>query len=186
MKGRKCLWLATVLTLSSLVPTPAGAALFPSDTTPDHAVPNTLDRTFIRRIAQGLRFKLAAETLALSRSPNRTVRQFVQRLIRDHSRELAQLSTLANRLGISLPDDPDDDQSEQLEQLSGLIGPTFQRAFLRAEIRDHMSDLRDFTEQSFEGRNATVRAFATNQIPEVSEHIEEATNLLNILRPRRR
>ncbi|MHA3772818.1 DUF4142 domain-containing protein [Verrucomicrobiota bacterium sgz303538] len=174
MKPIAHLLLVTSLILSSSISTGSGASSFPSDRPPGNSVPNSINRAFVQSAGQRAIFYVIAGSLALSHSNSPAVRQFGRLEIRTHNKDFAQLTAIANDLGITVPSGTSDDQFDQLQILSTLFGRAFDRAYLNAVIQQHLKDIKSYTNQANNGANPDLTAFATNHLGQLFAHVQLA------------
>jgi putative membrane protein len=180
--ARKVLVAVLVLLLAGLVAVPvaAGAATHqpgpPSVAAPaasDHDL-SELDRLFMVAAAQSGLFEIQSSTIALDRSHNRHVRQFARRMIRDHTRQAAELAALAAAKGVTLPDRPNAAQQVTLLALAQLSGREFDCSYITAQIVGHIETITVFRAEARFGADPDVRAFAHRSLPLLRMHLRLA------------
>ena len=71
----------------------------------------------------------------------------------------------------------DKDHKALMDKLSGLSGNEFDREFIRAAVKSHEKGVKSFEKQSTSATDADVKAFATNTLPTLREHLQMARDL---------
>jgi putative membrane protein len=132
------------------------------------------DRKFMMEAAQGGMTEVKLGQLAERRASSNSVKQFGQRMVRDHSKANAQLKQLAARRGVSVPQDIGAEHKAVYARLSRLSGPAFDRAYMQDMVEDHVKDVSEFREQSKDAHDANVKAWAAKTLPTLQEHLRMA------------
>jgi putative membrane protein len=140
--------------------------------------PNVPDQVFVIRATLGGAAEIELARLAEQQTRNDAVREFARQMFRDHSRADNTLSRLAERDGISVPEELDAKHQHVLEGLSRLSGPEFDIEYLRVQVQNHqrMAQLMEYVIGS--GEDAQVQAFAAASLPKVFVHLAMARELL--------
>ena len=178
--ARRLIKVLLVVVLAGMIGAPVGA----SASTQRHAgqdQPSELDRLFMVRAAQAGLFEIQKSQLALERSTNRRVRHFAKRMIRDHSRQGAELADLAARKGVTLPQQPDELQQQILHRLGQLSGREFNCAYMFVQVVAHVQTIALFKTEARFGTDEEVRAFALRWLPGLKLHLRKAVRLLHRL-----
>jgi len=71
----------------------------------------------------------------------------------------------------------DKDHKALMDKLSGLSGNEFDKEFIRAAVKSHEKGVKSFEKQSTSATDADVKAFATNTLPTLREHLQMARDL---------
>jgi putative membrane protein len=140
--------------------------------------PNVADQVFVIRATLGGAAEIELARLAEQRTGNDGVREFARHMFRDHSRADNTLSRLAERDGISVPEELDEKHQHVRDGLSRLNGPEFDIEYLRLQVQNHqrMAQLMEYVIGS--GEDAQVQAFAAATLPTVFKHLAMARALL--------
>lgn len=105
------------------------------------------------------------------------VRDFGQKLERDHTDGYQGLTALAGKSGASIPKGIDIRKDRSLEGLAHLKGNNFDRQFLDREVRDHKRALAEFKREAAHGRDADVKAYAGKMVPILEDDLRMAESL---------
>ena len=141
--------------------------------------PNVPDQVFVIRATLGGAAEIELARLAEHKTRNDAVREFARHMFSDHSRADNTLSRLAERDGISVPEELDAKHQHVRDGLSRLSGPEFDIEYLRVQVQNHqrMAQLMEYVIGS--GEDAQVQAFATATLPKVFMHLAMARELLD-------
>jgi putative membrane protein len=131
-----------------------------------------LDEFLLQSSIQGDRFEIAGGKLAQSKGSTPAVKDLGARLVRDHSKSLAQAVKVAKQLKIFVPKSPSPTQEWQLQAISGLAGPSFDMAYTRLEVQDHKEDIEDNKTEVSDGMNTSVRKLARTSLPVLRTHLK--------------
>jgi putative membrane protein len=157
-------------TTSPAQPPKAGTTAQSSQLTP-------LDRQFVLEAAQGGMAEVALAQLALQRSKNNAVRQYAQRMIKEHTLANQELMQLAKQKQIAPPTTLGKYEAVRA-QLSQLSGQAFDQAYLNdAGVNSHMENLAVHRRQAQLGRDPELKAYAAKYTPIVTAHLQMAEQM---------
>jgi putative membrane protein len=131
----------------------------------------------MREAAMSGRLEIELGRLAARHAAHRDIKRFGERMVRDHSRTNQRLSDIADRLGVSLPQQLEGRRREMIDSIADLRGPDFDRLYMRHMIERHEQDLAAFREGARHASDPDLRAFAADTLPILEEHLEEARQL---------
>ena len=132
------------------------------------------DSTFVTKAAQGGMAEVELGKLATEKASNDEVKKFGQRMVDDHSKANDELKTLAQQKNITVPSSLDARDKALRDRLSKLSGAAFDRAYMRAMVTDHRTDVNEFRMESKSGKDAEVKAFAAKTLPTLEDHLKLA------------
>jgi predicted outer membrane protein len=115
--------------------------------------------------------------LALQKASDAEVQQFAQRMITDHTSANTQVMQLAQAKNIALPTEVSAEQAVAYVRLSLLSGPGFDTAYMDRNIEVHAKDVEHFREHAENDPDADIRAFAAQQLPVLTAHLQSATQI---------
>ena len=119
--------------------------------------------------------------MAEAQAGRRDVKDFGQKLSKDHTMAYEGLTVLANKTGETIPKAIGNDQA--IAHLTHLKGARFDRAFLQDEVQSHKATLAEFKNEAEKGENADVKAWAKSMIPTLEGHLQTAENLVKQEKP---
>jgi len=138
---------------------------------------NQADRTFVRALALGGLAEVDLAKLAAQKASNTAVKDFAQRMIRDHSEANDRLASLAKANGIALPDQFDSEQRSMRDRLQQADKTEFDHAYIRGQITDHQKTVQLLIYQIGSGENEDLKAFASDTLPIVLDHLRMAQSI---------
>jgi putative membrane protein len=146
------------------------AALSPAlakSQTPD---PDTTARHFIIMASIGNLQEISSGKLAVQKAKRPDVRAFGQMMIADHSKAEAELMQLANSKGFQVPAEATNTPPPDLN-LVKVSGDDFDRLYIHDMVPVHRTTVNMFQDYSLTGKNPDVKAFATQMLPTLNEHL---------------
>jgi putative membrane protein len=136
-----------------------------------------VDSRFANKAAAGGMSEVKLGQLAVDKGSNSAVKDFGQRMVTDHSKANDELKKIAMRSNIALPDAMTTSDQALYDRLSKLSGAEFDRAYAHAMVKDHEDDVTAFQRESVEGRNTAVKEFATQTVPTLKSHLQQAREM---------
>jgi putative membrane protein len=167
--------LTALPTLFALAVVCAGAPALSQ--TPDQAKTAHHDTEFLENANQGSVDEIDLAQMVLKKSNNADVKNFAQRMIRDHTQLLDNLKPFDNQAGLKVPDRPDAATLAEEKRLDKLPAREFDRAYIRLMVEDHHKDLEEFIAEE---KSTGYSAFKTavGQAEEVvKQHLQDANNI---------
>jgi putative membrane protein len=136
-----------------------------------------LDREFMLMAAQGNNAEIRTSQLALQRSESEEVRDYAQRMIQEHTQANRQLQQIASERGMRLPNDPGPLNAAVEAELAQLSGEEFDRAYIGAQTNAHLRTVALYRTQIEQGQDESLRSYATQLLPSITEHYEMASQM---------
>ncbi|HEY9849748.1 MAG TPA: DUF4142 domain-containing protein [Leptolyngbyaceae cyanobacterium] len=165
--------------------TPESTTTQPEQTTPnptsaqsegDSNIGDT-DRQFVTQAARDGIAEVQLGQLAAQRGSSDAVKQFGQRMVRDHTQANDRLRQIASEKGFSLPTDMGSQNQSVREKLSRLSGAEFDRQYMQHMVEDHTKGLALYQTQAEQGEDADLKAFAAQTVPVLQEHLQLARSI---------
>jgi putative membrane protein len=132
--------------------------------------------------------EIDAANLAQQKSGNSDVKAFADDMIKDHTQMQSDAQALAERLNIKPEDSSTSTElkagsEKEMIKLRSVIGPTFDKDYVAAQVADHTKVLQIFDRQLLPGAtNEELRALLNKARPIIAEHLQHAKTLLTQLR----
>ena len=173
-------------------PTPSPAASTPSGQSADprrdeqsrkgatEAGPGTSqtsDQHFMKEAAQGGMAEVELGQLAAERASSAEVKEFAQRMVKDHSQANDQLKQIASQKGVTLPNSLSAKDQATKNKLSKLSGDAFDQAYMSDMRKDHKADIAVFQKESASGKDPDVKQFASQTLPTLKDHLKQAESV---------
>lgn len=139
------------------------------------------DAAFAYQAAHGGLAEVRLARTALEKSRNPRVDAFARRMIRDHTRNNAELARIMRSEGLAVPTDVGPQNAAVAARLSRLSGRAFDLAYARSQVRGHVQMLQLLQNEVANGRDPRLRAFARRTLPMIRMHLAMARETLNAL-----
>lgn len=140
-------------------------------------IPSKADADFLVEAASGGMTEVQLGQLAQTNSMNKQVKAFGALMIKDHGAGNEKLKALAASKNIILPDSVSNHQQKMKERLEKKKGEAFDRAYISMMIDDHKRDIRAFKSAAKNAADVEIKAFALDNLPVLSAHLDSALNL---------
>ncbi len=141
---------------------------------------NRKDANFIKEAAQGGHMEIKLGQLAADHSQNARVKQFGERLVKDHSAANDELTKLAQMKGVDLTQGAyhaGNSSTKEVDKFSNKSGNDFDKAYIKHMIADHKKDIAKFEKESNQSNDSDVKAFAQKTLPTLREHLQMAEEI---------
>lgn len=142
---------------------------------------NTLhraDRRFIEEAAESDLAEITTSRLAQQKAASDSVKKFAQHMLDDHMKTSDRLKTLAQSKGVQLPTEPEGAQKRVVSKLEKeSAGAEFDREYINGQVSSHRKTVRLFERQAKDGRDPELKAFASETLPNLREHLKMVQDL---------
>jgi putative membrane protein len=132
------------------------------------------DAEFAKLAAQGGLAEVKLGQLAEDKGTSQAVKDFGKRMVNDHSKGNDALKTAASKANITLPGQITAKDEALYNRLSKLSGAAFDRAYARDMVQDHTADVAAFHHEAMDGKQASIKSFASQTLPTLEEHLKLA------------
>jgi putative membrane protein len=135
-----------------------------------------VDKGFVDAAPSNGLAEIQLAKLAAGRASHKAVREFAARLEVDHTQANLELRKITDSQGITVAQEmgPYLAASKRLTELDGAV---FDRAYLQHVIQEHEAAIAQFTKEAQEGQNPQLKAFASEMLPRLREHLQRAQRL---------
>jgi putative membrane protein len=137
------------------------------------------DSDFNKKAAKGGMAEVELGRLAARKGATPEVREFGNRMIRDHSKANRQLAALAASKGIELSKSDSLSEDVSAVHLKMLSGKSFDEAYIKMMVDDHKEDVADFQKESESAQDPDVKNFATKTLPTLQGHLTKIEQIQN-------
>jgi putative membrane protein len=132
------------------------------------------DRTFMHKAALGGMTEVQLGKIAQQNAQSDAVKQFGERMQKDHSKANDELEKVASNKGVQLPTSLDAKHQQDVDRLRAKNGAAFDEAYMDHMVKDHKKDIGEFKQETQAGRDADVKGFASHTLPTLQEHLQLA------------
>lgn len=137
---------------------------------------NSADRTFTDVATSHGLAEVQLAKLAAGRAGHEAVREFAARLEADHTKANLELRKIPDSQGITVIQEMGPYQVAA-KHLTELDGAAFDRAYLEHVIQEQRDAMTLFTKEAEEEQNPQLKAFASEMLPMLQEHLQRAQQL---------
>ena len=152
-----------------------------TSTAPGRQQVNRAGLDFMKKADEGGMAEVELGKLAQQNAQDAQVKQFGERMERDHSNANQQLEAIASQKGVQLPRQLDPKDQKELDRMSGLKGPGFDRAYMRMMVQDHDKDVKEFQHEAQVARDPDVKNFAQQTLSVIQQHDQMAHDITRTL-----
>jgi putative membrane protein len=141
------------------------------------------DLGFANDAARGGLAEIKLGKLAEDSGSSEAVRTFGTRMVAEHWKTGDKLKEAAAREHSALPAGVAARDQSTYDRLSKLSGADFDRAYAQDMVKDHQQDLEAFQREANRGKDAAIRGFASETVPMIQRHLEQAKEMLKTVSP---
>jgi putative membrane protein len=131
---------------------------------------------FLKRVMEDSYAEIAKAKLAQTQSNDPQVKELGKKIQADHEKANQDLEALAASKGVKLPSKASNSDLRAIDAMADLSGDQFDRGYLGDTVRDHRSSIELF-EKFQKDSDPDVAKFATNSLPMLKQHLEQADAL---------
>lgn len=141
-----------------------------------------IDRDFISDQLEDGDAEVRLGRLAEERASHADVKAFGRMMVEAHTVAGTDLKRIAGEHNVTADHDDMDEVEGDVERLSRLEGAAFDRAYLDLMVEEHEEAIDELEDKvSDDGDHADVRAWASQVLPKVRQHLERARALRETL-----
>ena len=132
----------------------------------------------LRTAASSNLFEIESSRLALARSSSNAIKEFADRMVRDHARAANRTRQVLAEMGGSLPPvvlEPPHQQ--QLDVLKAVADPQFDTAYVEAQYVAHVEAIALVREYARTGDSERLKALAAEALAVLQSHLDHVTRL---------
>lgn len=148
-----------------------------ADSTGKAAIPATVskaDQDFAVNTANAGMTEIQAGQLAEQQGVAKDVKAYGAMMVKDHTEAADKLKAIAAQKNITLPSSVSADMQKNLDDLKAKSGKDFDKAYIDMMISDHKKVISAFEDESKNGSDADIRAFADSTLHTLHHHLDEA------------
>ena len=130
------------------------------------------DSSFYKNAAEGGIFEVDAGTIAQNKGNSQPLKDFGAMMVKDHSAANDKLKALAASKNITLPTSASVGQMASKAKLDVLSGDTFDKSYIKGQIKAHRDTIALFKKEIASGQDADAKSFASATLPTVQSHLK--------------
>jgi putative membrane protein len=131
------------------------------------------DTSFFKHAAEGGIAEVEAGKLAQQKGNSQAVKDFGAMMVKDHSAANEKLAGIASSEGVDLPTSSSVGQVASKAKLEVLTGDTFDKSYIKNQVAAHVQTATLFKKEIANGADAQAKAFASETLPTVQEHLKK-------------
>jgi putative membrane protein len=164
------LTLGTTLVSAQTMNNPA-AGPSPKEIAASATVPST--KAFVQTAAAANQFEIVSSELALTKTKNKEIVDFANRMITDHTQIGKNFVAAMNKAntGISVPPGLGDDLDKIMARLKSEDGAAFESDYIAVQTKGHQDAVGLFAGYAKGGDNPVMQAFAKETLPTIEMHL---------------
>jgi putative membrane protein len=135
------------------------------------------DKMFARKALEGGMAEVQLGQLAAKNAGSDDVKQFGQKMVDDHTKLGDQLKPIAEQLGVTAPTTLSAKDKALMTKLQGESGEQFDKTYLKAMVKDHRKDLKEFQKEARSGKDQSLKDAASQGAEVIQGHLSEAERL---------
>ncbi|MDQ3396335.1 MAG: DUF4142 domain-containing protein [Deinococcota bacterium] len=141
----------------------------------------TGDELFVTAVAQADAYEINSSQLALEHASSEEVRRFAELMVEHHTMTTEQLMELATQAGMAPVATVSPMHQLMIDYLAGLDGSEFDNAYVMQQFVVHQAAVTIFEIGARGTENEGVRAFASENLPVIQEHLQTVQELMQQL-----
>ena len=130
------------------------------------------DTKFAVTLVDGSMFEVEASKLALKNGSAANVKDFAERMVKDHSAANNELMDIAAKKNVSLPMGLSEAKQKKFNDLAALKGADFDKAYTNCMVDEHKDAVDLLQKESEKGNDVDLRSFASSKLPTIQHHYE--------------
>jgi putative membrane protein len=135
------------------------------------------DVAFALKASQGGMAEVKLGQLAAQKATSPDVKAFGQLMVDDHSKANEELKSVAAKQGINLPNTLDDKDSALYTKLENASADKFDQEYVKAMVKDHQQDVKEFQNEADKGKNPEIKEFASRTTPVLQSHLDKIKSI---------
>jgi putative membrane protein len=135
------------------------------------------DPTFVLQATEANLAEINFGQLAAKQAHNADVRKFAQEMVTDHTKANKDITALATEKKWNVAAGMSRDHQTKYDRLARMEGVAFDREYLDCQVKDHQDAVTLFDEQSKNGNDAQLKAWASRMLPALRDHLKMVRDL---------
>lgn len=176
------LMVSAVASYSVAQQTEEGSASTANTTATESSTVSSDTRQFMEKAATSGILEVKLGQMAQEKASSSEVKDFGEHMVAGHSQANDKLKSLAQEKGVTLPDSLTAKQQSDVDKLSKLSGQEFDQEYMKMMVKDHKKDVQTFEKAAKNLSDPAVQDFASQTLPTLKEHLQEAEDINQQLR----
>jgi putative membrane protein len=134
-------------------------------------------QSFVKKAGVAGLYEVRAAELARDKAQGKDVREFAGMMLDDHRKANEELRMLGKKRSWNVPAELDTKHQKLIERLESLSGADFEREYAHQQLQAHEQAVALFSKESERGTDPELKGWATQKLPTLKSHLEEAQAL---------
>jgi putative membrane protein len=139
------------------------------------------DVDFVHEVARGAMLQIGLSKVASEQADTPAVKQFAQKTIQSLSKASDKLKSIAQSLGVDLPQQPPDNVRNLRAALADLSGSRLETEYTWNMLAASTVAVNLFEDEVDDGENDQLVQFAQNMLPRLRKHRDQAAQVWRTL-----
>lgn len=147
------------------------------DSTTGRSIPTTVskaDQDFAVNTANAGMTEIQAGQLAEQKGMSKDVKEYGAMMVKDHTAAADRLKMIAASKNITLPSAISPEMQKNIDDLTKEDGKKFDKDYMSMMVSDHKKVISAFEDESKNGSDADIRAFADSTLHTLHQHLDKA------------
>jgi putative membrane protein len=147
-------------------------------------IPSTVsraDQDFAVNTAIAGMAEVQAGQMAEQKTKAKDVKEYAEMMVKDHTAAGDKLKAIATQKNITLPQTLTPDVQKDLDNLQQETGKKFDKDYMAMMVSDHKKVIGAFENESKNGSDADIRAFADSTLHTLRVHLDKAEKCENMM-----
>lgn len=146
------------------------------ETDTDREMLSDAEKDFARESQKSHMMEVDLARLAMEKSRNDEVRDYAEMLVDDHGAALERITEFMEERKVQHVGDKSEAKKD-VQMMSKLSGAAFDREFMQMMVENHTKAVEKFRNMSNTAQNAELKEYASDLLPKIEHHLEEAKKL---------
>lgn len=129
------------------------------------------DKAFMLDAASGGLMEVQLGKMTTANAASAKVKAFGKMMVTDHTKANAELKAVAAKKSVTIPPAPTQEYQAHIDELKTKKGAEFDQAYVDMMVEDHNEDIKKFTDEANNGKDADVKALASKTLPVLQKHL---------------
>jgi putative membrane protein len=129
------------------------------------------DKLFLRTAVEGNLLQIKLGQLAAQKGSSPEVKELGQKMVTDHTEINADLSPIADSLGVMVPKKINKEDQAVYDKLNAVSGADFDTAYITIMVNDHHQDLREYRQEFISTTDEALKDAVLKSAKVIREHI---------------
>ena len=135
------------------------------------------DREFVVEASSEGMMMVETSKIATTKASMKSVKNFAQMMVDAHTKGCDDLKAMAKKKNITVPSVPGDGEQKDIKDFMEKT-KDFDKDYMKFMVNEHEDMISKFEKEMNDGKDADVRAYATNMLTGLRKHHEEAKAIL--------